>query len=208
MKILHIDDHPLFSEGLKAVLSQSMTTHQFLTALNAEIAFEVIQQDQPDLILLDLAMPDINGLEFIQHMIQKKLTIPVAIISANEDIVLIKQALALGAVGFLPKEWDQERLANAISTIEKGEIVIPEHIRTAMNTINTHHKNIAEQLSVSKRQLEVLELMAQGLSNKQISDVLFIGENTVKTHIKGLFSAFSSKNRVDCINSARKVGLL
>lgn len=206
MKILHIDDHPLFSKGLQAALSHIMEHHTFISARDCEEAISLIESDSPDLILLDLYMPGVGGIDFMHVLIDKQILIPVAICSASEDAQEIQRAFKLGAIAYLPKDWSELALAKAIDDIEQGEMVIPQHIQALLDTApKDPHQQTA---NISNRQQEVLKLIAQGLSNKEIGKALGIGENTVKTHVKALFQACNSKNRVDCVNRARKLGLL
>lgn len=183
---------------------------EIITAADAEKAFELINTDTSiDLILLDLNMPGIHGIAFMHSLIEKKLHIPVAILSANEDIREIQQALALGAIAFLPKYWDHNHIAVALSRIEQGEVVIPDHIQAGLARLSKPKKAASvNALDISPRQLDVLKLMDSGLTNKEIAEALIIGESTVKTHVKALFQIFNCKNRFECVLKAKKLGVL
>lgn len=210
MKILHIDDHPLFSSGLVAALTPILPNSTIFTAADAEQAFQLINvHSDIDLILLDLNMPGIHGVAFMHSLIEKKLHIPVALLSANEDIREIQQALALGAIAFLPKYWNHHDIAIALSRIEQGEVVIPDHIQSGLSQLSKPKKSKSvDALDISQRQLDVLKLMDTGLTNKEIADTLIIGESTVKTHVKALFQIFNCKNRFECVLKAKKLGVL
>lgn len=206
MIILHLDDHPLFSRGLHSTLSQLMPQHDFLSTRNCQEAMQLIQSRSPDLILLDLSMPGISGIDFMKNLREQEKIIPIAICSAIERREEIGQAFELGAIAYLPKEWSEVELAKAIDCIEQGDMVVPPHIQTLLDT--TTNKTNQQMGNISGRQKEVLELIAQGLSNKEIGKNLGIEENTVKSHVKALFQALSSKNRLDCVNRARELGLI
>lgn len=210
MKILHIDDHPLFSSGLVAALTSVLPDSTIICAIDSEKALELISEHTDiDLILLDLNMPGIHGIAFMHCLIEKQLHIPVAILSANEDIREIQQALALGAIAFLPKYWDHNHIAVALSRIEQGEVVIPAHIQAGLARLSKPKKSAANNaLEISHRQLDVLKLMDTGLTNKEIAKALTIGESTVKTHIKALFQIFNCKNRFECVLKAKKMNIL
>lgn len=208
MRILHVDDHPLFCSGLTAVVNNLLPGFEIKSALDIEQANIFLHEMDVDLILLDLDMPGVNGLAFMRSLIQRELNIPVAILSAHEDVKDIKQALTLGAVGFLPKAWSPEKLVQALEMIERGDVVIPEYVQQKLASPSWFDASIAEQDVLSQRQVEVLRLLDQGLSNKEIAKSLVIGENTVKTHLKAIFQLLSCKNRIDCLNKARELNLV
>lgn len=209
MEILHIDDHPIFCSGLLTALTKELPCCNFYHATDAQQALIIIESQALDLILLDLLMPGISGISFMRMLIERNWQIPIAVLSANEDVRDIQKALSLGAIAFLPKSWGQEQIAHALLEIEQGQVIIPEHIQLALTR---HSKKIRPnnqtELGISKRQLDILKLIEQGLGNKEIAEVLLIGENTVKTHIKALFQIFNSKNRLDCVHKARLYGVL
>lgn len=208
MRILHIDDHPLFCSGLTAAVNNLLPGFEIKSALDIEQANIFLHEMDIDLILLDLDMPGVNGLAFMRSLIQRELNIPVAILSAHEDVKDIKQALTLGAVGFLPKAWSPEKLVQALEMIERGDVVIPEYVQQKLASPSWFDAASAEQDVLSQRQVEVLRLLDQGLSNKEIAKSLVIGENTVKTHLKAIFQLLSCKNRIDCLNKARELNLV
>lgn len=212
MKILHIDDHQLFTEGLAIALTNSELECEIHSALNAREAFKLLEKHLDfDLILLDLSMPELEGSHFIQGLFERNVVVPVAILSANEDARKIKQVLGLGAVAFLPKSLGTKQLIDSLKLIEQGNIIIPEEINQAIERLPQKIANSFEnssQSNISKRQKDVLQLIQQGLSNRAIAEVLSISETTVKSHVQSLFQIFNANNRMDCVLKATELGQL
>ncbi|MDO6489406.1 response regulator transcription factor [Colwellia sp. 6_MG-2023] len=208
MKILSLDDHPIFSQGLKASLSAYMQECDITSALNAQEALALLKKNTDfDLLILDLSMPDMNGVSFMKSLISRKIDIPVVIMSAKEDLVTLSECLSLGALGFLPKTWTVNQLSEALTKIINGEIVIPDHIA---NSLAIMSKNSIEntQSSLSERQLEILKMVQSGLTNAGIAAVLYISEATVKSHLQRIFKILGAKNRMDCIRKAEHLRVL
>lgn len=208
MKILSLDDHPLFSAGLKESLSKCNPDFNIVTTLTANDALSYLREHNDiDLLVLDLSMPDMNGLLFIKTLIARGFHIPIVIMSGSEDLVSLQEAFALGVLGFLPKAWSVEKVAKALIDINNGEVVIPEDIARRLERIPKYA--IANtQTSLSERQLEVLELVRKGLSNHEIAATLYISEATVKSHLQTIFKILDGKNRMDCVRKAVAVGIL
>lgn len=208
MKILSLDDHPLFSSGLKESLSAGNLGFDVTTMLCAKQALEYLHEnDDIDLLILDLSMPEMDGLSFIKALIARNIYVPIVIMSAKEDLMVLHEAFKLGVLGFLPKTWSVELLVNALRRIEKGEVVIPEHIAVGLE--NMSKKSIENtQSSLSERQLEILKMVQAGLSNQGIASVLYISEATVKSHLQTIFKILGAKNRIDSVCKAEHLKIL
>ena len=171
MKILSLDDHPLFSSGLKASLLNCNLGFEIITTQNATEALGYLQKNNDiDLLIVDLSMPDMDGISFIKALLSRRIMIPIAIMSAKEDLVILDEAFKLGVLGFLPKTWSVEKLAEALISIQQGNIVIPDHIAVSLARMS---KNAIEntQSSLSERQLEILKMVKAGLTNQGIGAV-------------------------------------
>ena len=132
MKILSLDDHPIFSQGLKEALSADAVGFEITSALNSQEALDHLKSNIDfDLLILDLSMPDMNGVAFMRSLISRQIDIPVVIMSAKEDLVTLSECFKLGALGFLPKTWTVSQLSAALTKIGQGEIIIPEYITNA-----------------------------------------------------------------------------
>ena len=208
MKILNLDDHPIFSQGLKESLSAHNIGFEVTSALNTKQALEHLQANIDfDLLILDLSMPDMDGVSFIKSLIARNIHIPIVIMSAKEDLVTLSECFKLGVLGFLPKTWTISQLSTALTKIGNGEIIIPEHIAHSLAIMS---KNSLEntQSPLSERQLEILKMVQAGLTNAGISAVLYISEATVKSHLQRVFKILGAKNRMDSVRKAEYLKIL
>lgn len=202
MKILLIDDHALFREGLSHVLCKLDEHVSILEASDLETATQHISENPDlDLVLLDLHMPKISGFDILKNFAKTYPTLPVVIISASTKRSDIQQALALGAMGFIPKDTTSEVMLNALQLIFSGGIYTPPDLtKTARQSNNT-------SASLTPRQLDVLKLMVEGHSNKVIAAELELAEGTIKMHITAILSNLGVSNRTKAAMAAEKLGL-
>lgn len=208
MKILSLDDHPLFSSGLKEALSNYHPIFEIKTTLRAKDALDYLQENSDvDLVILDLSMPDMDGISFIKALSARQIFIPVVIMSAKEDLTVLQEAFSLGALGFLPKTWSVQELADALIKIQNGAVVIPDHIARALKRMPKNPTEHSQSL-LGARQLEILELVRKGLSNQGIASVLYLSEATVKSHLQATFKILGAKSRIDCVCRAEQLKIL
>lgn len=213
MKILHLDDHLLFTEGLKAILSQQYN-YDVCCANNMEQALEILSTESDfELILVDLTMPGLDGIAFIDSLIERNLFIPFVVLSASEDLWAIRHAMEKGSAGFIPKTFSSQEIVSIIQQLMAGEIYLPEAIEEGLANLpdkqprDELHKLMATY-RLGKRQMDVLRLMQQGYSTDEIAQVLNLSRNTIKTHSKTLFTSFDVNNRLECVRYAERIGLL
>lgn len=214
MKILHLEDHLLFAEGLSAVLSQQNPAFDFLTTSNASQAIQFFQQHHDiDLILIDLNLPGLDGFAFIESLLERNVFTPFIVLSASENLWDIKKALELGAAGFIPKTAGSHEIIEIIEQVMQGQVYLPDNIQQALNRLpdkepdHDLHKTMAAY-QLGQRQLDVLRLMQKGYNTDEIAQVLNLSRNTIKTHSKTLFAAFQVKSRIECVRYAEQLGLL
>lgn len=209
-RILIADDHPLFREAISRVVGDGFPGSELLETENLEETLAVtVEQEDLDLILLDLNMPGMSGLTGLLQLRNEAPTIPVAIISAEEDKNVMLQAVSCGAVGFLTKSSPKEQLIKAIAQILEGNIYLPSDIMraSAARAQTTNERSIsAEQLeTLTRKQIQVLERMTRGESNKMIAYNLNIAETTVKAHVSAILRKLGVSNRVQAILSASDI---
>lgn len=206
MKILVIDDHMLFLEGIQHILKKLSITTEVLLANDTSTAFDAIEKNPDiDLILFDLNMPGSNGHDFLKSMNDQRILIPAAVISATENPAGIANALNNGALGFIPKSLDSKNMLTAIQSILQGNIHVPESMVTDIESVRSNHSHARH---ISPRQMDVLRLMAKGSSNHDIAVGLEISESTVKSHVSTLFHVLDVKNRTECVKEAYRLELL
>ncbi len=193
--LLLVDDHRIYLDGLALALRELTTTTQIDTAQSAAQARTLQQQNDYDLILLDLNLPDESGLSVLRDWQQQAIASPVAMLSASDSGHDIQQALKAGALGFISKSADGNVLREQVARLLLGEsLPAPAALASADGP--------------TPRQHEILLLLAQGQSNKLISRQLNISEDTIKTHLKSLFQLLDVHNRTACVNAARERGWL
>lgn len=205
MKIVIIDDHHLFLHGMQLMLNQM--GWQVSCYEKAELALEAIPQISPDLVLIDLSMPGMDGFSMIQALDSRDWLYPVAVVSASEDTQLIADVLEAGAMGFIPKSYQPDALVQAIEGIIEGQVHIPEALHQRITALKQQQAQPQAAL-LSKRQLDVLKLLVKGYPNKRVSVILNISEDTVKFHIRGIFKALEVSNRTEAVTKASELGLI
>lgn len=212
-KILIADDHPLFREAITNVIESEFPGCEVLETDCLEGAMEITAvNDSLDIILLDLDMPGMNGLNGLISLRNASPTIPVVIVSAEKNKQVVLQAITYGAVGFIAKSSPREQMGAALKTILDGNVYLPSDIirmdtRSSTQSDSGNMKSISPELlsSLTRRQLLVLERMSKGESNKQIAYNLNIAETTVKTHVSAILRKLGVYNRIQAILSAGDV---
>jgi DNA-binding NarL/FixJ family response regulator len=210
MKALVIDDHPVFITALESLLKDMRRGIGIDTATSAEEALRHIEY-HPDyqFILLDLSMPGLDGFAFLRALEQRKLPIPVIIVSSSEEPETIHACISAGAVGYIPKSYDLEQMAKAIERIHDGEIYLPQAL--TQSTIQTNEEAVkqrCEQIGISDKTYQVLVWLAKGKTNKEIAEELNISVHTVKAHLAKLFERLQTGNRMDTVMEAIRLGLI
>ena len=207
--ILIVDDHRLFAEGLSRLLEtldQSVVLEQ---CYSAQHAIQLLDRTNTkyDLLLIDLLMPGIDGIGLLRAIGERQLSTPVAVVSSTDDTGIINQLMMNGAIGFIPKSVSSDVMLCAVTTLLKGVIFLPDELWGQLDFLDSGGYSAKEltsrQTSLGERQIEVLRLMADGNTNKQISTILAISQATVKYHIGILFRALGVKNRTACIHAAQ-----
>jgi DNA-binding NarL/FixJ family response regulator len=212
VEILLVDDHALFREGLCLVLKQLEDSIIFEAESAADALRAAGEQPELDLILLDLNLPDNDDFSLLQSLRKKRPATPVAMLSATEDPLLIQQALQLGASGFIPKSSNSKIMIQAIQLILAGGLYLPPQILQQNQNLNKPEptgttSNISE-LYFTDRQIDVLRLLDQGLSNKEIAKKLVMSPSTVKVHVAAILRECNASNRTLAVSLARQQGVL
>lgn len=215
MTVLVVDDHPLFREGLRQMLRDLDGSAEVLAEDDAEKGLAVAKaRDDLDLVCLDLTMPGMNGLAAVERFVQESPGIPVVIISGHEEPARVRRALSLGAVGYIPKSTPPSVMADALRLVLGGGIYVPPLMLSEVQGDGADGGARVEPIEapgnehLTERQVHVLELLAEGKSNKVIARELELSEKTVKSHITAVFRALGVVNRTQAAVEARKRGLI
>lgn len=198
LKILIVDDHALLREGLGQVLLSMYPALELLHAGSGAIAIDLLLPHRDiDLVLLDYHLPDINGLEVLRQMGRIQPSLVVLMISGSTTLQLISQSLNAGAAGFVTKSGNTDDLRQAIAQVLAGEIYIPQEVRSQAKTAA-----IATTAPLSKKQEQVLRLLMDGQTNREIAKALFVSEETIKTHVSAILRYFDAENRTQAVRAA------
>ncbi|MBU6949789.1 MULTISPECIES: response regulator [unclassified Hahella] len=207
LRVLVVDDHQLVIDGLRVALTAQQVPIDLVNAFNCQAAQTLLDTDQSfDLILLDLSLPDGRGFKFLRYLTCKRIYIPVAILSASEDIEDVELSLRSGAIGFISKSSSAMEINLAIRQILNGKQYVPDFY-THRNQAPVQDSQLRLD-SITPRQMEVLQLLAKGLPNKRICSELSLTEDTVKSHLKALFMHLNVHNRTECVSVATRLHLV
>lgn len=202
-RLLLIDDHQIYLDGLTVTLNTLCPGITLDHARNAEQAEQLVAQHLYDLVLLDLHLPDISGLALLETLRAIDTLTPVAMLTGSTNPSDMDAALRLGAAGFISKTADGPMLISAVQRLLFGEQVLMTDESQPLD-----RKTNARERGITPRQLDILDLLAEGLPNKVICKRLSLSEDTVKTHLKAIFSTLTCRNRTECVNTARRYGLV
>ena len=211
MRVLVVDDHSLFRDGLVSLLEAAGYT-VVGQAGNGQEAVELARTLQPELILLDLNMPVMNGLEALRQIKDEMPEIQAVMLTVSDEDANLIDAIKAGAEGYLLKHLNSQAFLQALEGLERGEAAIN---RTAMTKVMKSLAELSRQKSsdfaeeaLSEREIAILRLMSEGLSNQEISRRISLSENTVKYHLKNIFQKLHAHNRTEAVTFAMRSGLL
>ncbi|HZW03156.1 MAG TPA: response regulator transcription factor [Anaerolineaceae bacterium] len=212
MKVLIIDDHVLFRDGLTSLLESQPEFSVIGQADTIHQGLQLIGQLDPDVILIDLTLPDGNGLEATQKIISRWPDANVVILSIHDSEDFVLSVIRHGAIGFIPKHMPKDHFLAAIKGIQFGEAaitrkmtrrLIQEFIRVSkVNSLEVDRP--VEMLTF--RELEVFRMLGTGASNREIADSLHIAENTVKSHVHKILDKLKLRSRVEARTFAFRIG--
>jgi DNA-binding NarL/FixJ family response regulator len=208
-KVIVADDHPLFRTAIKEALEANQGETTFLEANSFETLQSLVDENRDvDLVLLDLHMPGVSGFAGLVYLCKRYPSVPVVIISATEDPLVIKRALEHGAAGFIPKSSSLETIIAAIDEILMGEIWAPEIVQSNLPGNNVSELALAERMAqLTPQQFKVLMMMSQGLLNKQIAFELTVSEATIKAHVTAIMSKLGVSNRTQAVMAANQLSV-
>jgi DNA-binding NarL/FixJ family response regulator len=211
IKVLIADDQRLMREGLATLLALADDIDIVAQAADGVEAIELAKAYQPDVILMDIQMPHVNGVEATQTIRSILPATQIIILTTFDDDEYLLSGLRAGACGYLLKDMPSEQLAAAIRSAAKGQSPIgPEMARKLVNLVT--HSPIAPPPplanELSEREIEVLRLIADGSSNKEIAEKLFIAEGTAKNHVSNILSKLEARDRAQAVARAKELNLL
>jgi DNA-binding NarL/FixJ family response regulator len=201
IRVLCVDDHALVREGLAALINRQEDMRVIAEATSGGDGIKLFRIHHPDVSLVDLRLPDISGIEVIDRILGEKPDARILVLSSSEGDVDIHRALSAGARGYVLKGSPGGTLLEAIRTVHRGGKAIPPEVAAA----------VAEHLTdepLTRREIEVLSVVATGARNKEIAVTLAISEETVKMHIKSIISKLGAEDRTGAVTTAIKRGVI
>jgi DNA-binding NarL/FixJ family response regulator len=212
MKLLIVDDHPVVREGLAALLRQAGSETTVLLAGDSAQGLTLAEAHADlDAILLDLAMPGSDGWAAIDEFGRRRPELPVIILSSSEDPRDVRKALAAGALGYIPKSAPPKTLLAALQFVLAGNVYVPAllaHETPGPPPTADEQGGPGSAVGLTLRQFEVLRLLCDGCSNKEIGRTLGLSDKTVKVHVTAIFRAFNVVNRMQAAAAAKRAGLI
>lgn len=207
-KVFIVDDHKIFREGLVFMISKIKKFEVVGEASNGKDLLKMIDDLDIDIIIMDISMPEIDGIEATAKVLEKKPDIKVIALTMFSDEEYYYKMIQAGVSGYLLKESGKEELAAALNTVVTGEKYFSQkvlhNIIVNMNNVKTFKKNITEETKLTKRESEILTLICQGLSNQEISDRLCLSLRTIEGHKSNLLSKTGVRNSISLVMYAMK----
>lgn len=214
-----IDDHKLFREGVKRILSFESSFEVVAEAGDGKEVEALVEKHKPDVVLMDINMPEINGIEATKQLLEKHPDTKVIILSIHDDETYVSHALQSGAQGYLLKEIDTESLLEAIRVVHDGGSYL--HPKVTHNLVEEYRKLVQSKQAtnglheiehrkplhlLTRRECQVLQLLSEGQSNRKIAETLVISEKTVKNHVSNILQKMEVDDRTQAVVKAIKNG--
>ncbi|MFC7062461.1 response regulator [Halobacillus seohaensis] len=217
-RIVLIDDHKLFREGVKRILDFESSFEVVAEGDDGSVAIDLVDKHNPDVVLMDINMPSVNGVEATAELNQRFPNIKIIILSIHDDENYVTHALKTGAQGYLLKEMDSESLIEAIKVVGSGgsylhpkvtHNLVAEYRRLSDASSNEAFRAVEYRKPLhllTRRECEVLQLLADGQSNRGVAEALFISEKTVKNHVSNILQKMNVNDRTQAVVTAIKNG--
>ena len=209
MRVLVADDHSLFRDGIVSLL-QAAGFQVVGQVGDGQAAVQAALELKPDLVLLDVTMPGLSGLEALRRIKAEQPEMRVVMLTVSDDDADLFEAVEAGALGYLLKDLSAEEFFHMLDGLQRGEAAISRRMtaRLMRGVADLSRQRAEPEKHLTEREVELLRLVAQGMSNKEIAQQLTISENTAKYHIRNILQKLGAQNRAEAITQAMRTGLL
>ena len=211
IRVLIADDHSMVRQGLKQILELEDDIIVIAQASNGSEAVKLAREQKPDIILMDINMPGTNGLQAIKELKQEKNPSKIIVLTIHQDREYLFKTIQMGAEGYVLKDAEPSVLIEAIRNVAGGQSYIQANMTKELvkefNRVTLHEKDKHDEKSLTSREIEVLELIAEGMINKEIAKQLYISEKTVKNHVSNIFRKLKVSDRTQAAIYAFKHNL-
>ncbi len=208
VRLVVVDDHALFRRGLIGLINDLPGLQVVGEAGNGQDALQVIQREKPDVVLLDVNMPEMDGIQTVSQIRRMNLPVRVLMLTISEEEEDLLSAIRLGADGYLLKNIEPDDLRKAILRVAEGDGALSPEVTGMVLRALAQQGEIKAQPLLSDRELEVLDCLAAGQTTSQIAANLFISENTVKTHVRHILEKLEASNRTEAVSKGLQLGLI
>ena len=203
VKVLVVDDHEIFRNGLKMVLGKLKYTKVVAEASNGSDFLDLLKNHHPDIILMDIEMPIMNGIDATINALKIKPDLKIIALTMFNEAEYIQSMIDAGVRGFLIKNINKETLDKAIQTVLNGGNYYSEELFDFFTKqVTREEKPKSDEIKLTRREKEILQLVCEGLSNKEIADILFVSERTIVGHKSNLLSKMGCKNTIGLMSYA------
>lgn len=204
IRIILADDHQIFRDGIKALLSDEQNIEVIAEASNGEELLSLLKVMTPDILILDISMPGLSGIELAKNITAQYPEVSILILSMHKNNDFVVNAMINGAKGYLPKDTSRKELLDAIHTIYHGEeylgkLISANILRSYIGKTHSGNDHIVKDDQLTLREKDIVRLLGQGLANKEISDTLFISVRTVDSHKNHIMNKLKIRSTAELI---------
>lgn len=207
IRILLADDHKVLLDGFVSILDKDENIEVVATAQNGKEVLQLLGEQEVDIVLLDINMPELNGVETCKKIAKDFPDVKVIALSMYKQQSYVNRMKVNGAKGYLLKDDSAEEIVKAIHTVHEGKDYYSSQVMAILNSQNLSRQDLIVE-SITRREKEVLELISQGMSSRLISEKLFVSYYTIETHRKSLLLKFDAKNTAELVKVALEIGVL
>ena len=211
VEILIADDHAMIRQGVRSLLSRNEQWNVVGESVNGREAIQHFHDLRPDLMILDISMPEINGMEVAKHILTGNRDAKIIILSMYNDDDYISKCLEHGVLGYVVKSETGDQLEEAVETVLRGDCYFSSEVQKSIlrRYSNSSRKRVSENdIRLTAREIEIVKLISKGLTNQEMADRLFISARTVETHRANLMKKVGVKNAIELVNKVDQLGLI